>query len=494
MILELSALSHIAEKYKEKLLKEMTEYEHTSQDEAIIHIQQLTKCGQGDESARKYVLLFINRILVKIVTHEDIKNIKRIVTEEYKKLLEQKYKTYDQNSDTISYYQLIYAYMNDDDRNVLENIDIDKITGIDEFTEYMYSLTYGAAELESLMRLHLNNIEVHGTRKIMIETNKGVWKRIEGYKFAKEKEIIRVARRLLAQDNSKEDITQNSCEMESMLSNGYRVTIALQPGSKENMIFIKKFDAVSVANIDDLIKLGTISEEMKEDLSIYAKGRANVAIIGGVNTGKTTFLRGYVGLIPQSHKIGIVESDFETDWQKLYPEKDFVVLRQTDKYSMENQFIRLLRMNRNIMGIGEARGSEVEQWIESATRGSDGSFFTMHTRNVHDLINNMAWMSIKNGIQVDTRILRYRIASAIDIVIRLWHSADGNRIVDEISEIIKVNDNMDMPYKINTIYKRNLKTNKVEKVGNISQDLCEKFTYYNVNREELFKINPSYNG
>lgn len=487
--INLTRLEPIFGKYQQKLLQEIQEHEHGSDDESILHIEQLSKAGQGDEGAKKYVLEHIKTKLSNILEKEDLKEIKAIVLEEYKKFIDKKYEKFERDADYISYYQLLEECLQEEELHELLNMNLDKIIGIDEFTLYCYQRTYGPGHLDNLLELNINNMEVHGTRKVRVETNTGLWKTIENYKFDRDEEIVRVARRLLAQED-KQDITEINCEMESMLSNGQRVSVALKHANKEHMIFIKKFDSVEVTTMDDLVKIGTITPEIKRELEIYAKGRANIAFIGGVNTGKTTTLRSYVGLIPDKYKIGIVEGDFETDWQGIFPEKDFVVLKETAQYSLSEQFMRMLRMNRNIMGIGEARGAEVEQFVEGATRGSDGSFLTTHTRTAYDLIDNIAWMHLKNGVAVDIRFLRMRVASAIDIVVRQWHSADGRRLVDEIYEIEKVRDNLDMPFKVNSIYKRDLKTNKVKKVegGCISKQLAEKFSYYNVTWKELEEI------
>ena len=486
-MLKLDKIYKLKSKYKEKLLEAMKNYEYGNMDEAITHTEQLSRAGRGDEAAKAYAINFIKYKLTNIITEEDRNLIKSAVIAEYKLIQEQEQYEYDKGGSYITYHQLLYMYMKKGDREELENLNLNAIDGMNAFSTVLYQETYGSGLIEPLMYLNINNIEVHGTRNIKIETNTGIWKTIKDIRYSKDIDIVRAAKKLLSQDD-KEDITTSNCEMEGMLANNHRVSIALKPANKENMIFIKKFDAVQIGTMDDLVENGTITLEMKEELEIYAEGRANICFIGGVNSGKTSSMRGFVGLIPDRYKLGIVEDDFETDWQDLFPEKDFVVLKKTEKYSLSDQFVRLLRMNRNILGIGEARGSEVEQWLEAATRGSDGSFMSLHTRTSHDFINNIAWMCLKNGIPVDMRILRYRIASAIDIVVRNWHAPDGSRIIDEVTEIVTIHDNLDVPYKINKIYAKDITTNKVRKVGAISKDLAEKFSYYNVSPEKLKKI------
>lgn len=486
-MINLDSLNLLIEKYIDRLKEEMKEFEHGDPEESSTHTEQVSKAGRGDQSAKKYLLSFIKMNLNPLLSPDDKEMLKSIVVTEYQKLINKTYDKFEESSRFISYYQLIDTYLGDEESETIRNLNLSNVKGIDELALAMYQRTYGFGYLEPLIALKINNIENHGTRKILIETNKGIWKEIKDYRFKKDEDIVRVAKRLMSQEDNA-DITPLNCEMEGMLSTGQRVSIALKPGCMEHMIFIKKFDGANINTIKDLERVGTITPQMRREFEIYAKGRANMAFIGGINTGKTSTFRGYVGLMPDRYKIGMVTSDFETNWTSMYPNKDFAILRATDQFSMEEQFVRMLRMNRDVMGIEEARGGEVEQWIDAATRGSDGSCLTLHTRTEHDLINNIAWMALKNGMPVDIRVLRYRIASAIDLVTRQWYAANGERIVDRVVEIKPIHDNLDIPYELNLIYKRDLKSNKILKVGTISDRLAEKFMYYNVSLEELLEI------
>lgn len=491
MLLLHNRLYPLIEKYKDKIIKGLQNIEFEDTNMAVTHTKLLALAGQGDSSAQKYVIELIDRLLKTEIKIEakDLQTIKDVVREEYSKLTNKTYHVFDESSSYINYYQLLDNYMPEEYRVKINNLDLNKINGLSEFIEVLYSFTYGNNVLDPLLKMKINNIEVHGTRRIRIETNNGVWKSIENYRFKTDQEIVKVARGILAGDN-KQDLTEENCELEGSTINGFRITIALKPAAEEHMIFIKKFDAFKANDITDLVKVGEITEEMLNELKIYAKGRANIAVIGGVNSGKTTFLKSYVGLIPEEYKIGIIESDFETHFIDLYPDKDVSCLRETSKFSLNYQFQKQLRMNRDILAIGEARGEEVEQWIKGCTRGADGSFTTLHSRNAYDLINNLCWMALEgNGAKnIDIRLLRYRIACAVDIVIRIRRFPDGKRIVDRIDQIVPIHDNLDMPYRINTIYQYDRKKKCVNKVGNITDELAEKFAYYNCSEDEIESI------
>jgi len=479
-------LAFYVDKYRNPLMKRIIEME-LDDDVAAVHVLQFAKCGKGDENARNYVISLIQMHMKDLLEKEDLRHIREIVQNEYKKLLNKEYRVFPEDSEYIDYYHLLDNCMTEKDRIEIKSKDISKVTGQEEFCELLYYNTYGNGLIEPLLKLNVNNIEVHGTKRIRIETNKGIWKTIYDYRYTRDEDIQKTAKHLMAQSD-KEDITEENCMQEGTMAKGYRVTVALKPGAKMNSIFIKKFDAFPMKDIRDLVEIGEITPEMYEEFKIYAKGRANILFIGGVNAGKTTLMNGYIGLIPSQYKIGIIESDFETIADELFPDRDITILRETPKFSLNDQFSKLLRMNRHILAITESRSFEVEQLIKAMLRGADGSFSTIHSRSSHDAINNMAWMALESGIPMDIKILRQRIASAVDIVVRLWHGPDGKRIVDQVDEVITIYDNLDIPYRINTIFKKDLKTNEVKKVGNISENLIEKFIYYNCTYEEVSKI------
>lgn len=479
-------LKPFVDKYKMLVIEAIKEMEFGNNDETVMHTNLLSKAAKGDGSARNYIINIIKRVVRQdvLITPKDLKDIRETILIEYNTLLNKTYTTHDENGGYISYYQLVDKYKKEDYKIFLDNIDLDKITGMDEFVQMIYMGTYGNSLLEPLLHLSINNIEVHGTRKIRIETSGGQWKTIEGYRYSTESEIEKVATHIITQDD-KGELTDETCLMEGTMYNGYRVTIALKKASAEHNIFIKKFDGFKLTGMSDLVDAGEVTHGQLKELMIYAKGRANVSIIGGVNAGKTTFMKAYVGLFPDEYKIGLIESDFEADLLRLYPNKDIVSLAATKKYKVNDLFTSMLRMNRQILSLGEARSFEVEQLIKAATRGCDGSFSTSHSRTEHDLVNNMAWMALEGGLPMDIRILRYRIACAMNIVIRLWHTPNGERKIDSISEIIPVHNNLDMPYIINPIFVYDFDTEKIKKVGNVSKELRDKFRYYNCTKADV---------
>ena len=485
-------LKGLLDKYRGKIVDRMKDPNVLSEEEADMHTDFIHRCGKGDAEARRYVINKIKDHLMTSITPQDRTSLRNTIVEHVEMIQKKEYEIIDlDNIDFhseeafISYYQLMNDYGSPLQCRMLD-IDIDAIDEIEIFAMEIYKSEYGLSLIEELLYMKLNNIEVHGTRKVRIETNKGVWFTLRDYHFESDEEIKLIADRLYSQEGNGQ-ITDENCEVTGRLLNGARLTITLKPGAAENGIYIKKFDSVSVSQ-DEMLQNGTVTKPMLDVLKVFARGRANSVFIGGVNTGKSTFLKIYVGLLPKNYKIGLVDSGKDTDLIDLYPDMDITTLYETDKYSLHDQFSYKLRMGRNIIIIGEARSYEISEMIKAMTRGNSGSCCSLHITNPYHVVNAIARMGAESGTGVDINVLREEAAEAVDVIIRLRHFEDlGRRMVDYIGELVVNYDNLVRPFEIRPIYQWDEKQKKVTRVKDyeLSQDLEDKLRYYGCTDEDI---------
>src|SRR5205807_5465860 len=87
-----------------------------------------------------------------------------------------------------------------------------------------------------------------------------------------------------------DDISEEKPILDSRLPDGSRIAAVLPPCSIQGItLTIRKFNARSFT-INDLIRIGTITEEMAAYLQSSILDRKNILISGGTGTGKTTLL------------------------------------------------------------------------------------------------------------------------------------------------------------------------------------------------------------
>src|SRR5262249_52768734 len=99
--------------------------------------------------------------------------------------------------------------------------------------------------------------------------------------------------------------------VDARLKDGSRVNAIIPPlALKGPTITIRKFSK-KLLGMDDLVKLGSLSEQMAAFLSATVKGRMNVVISGGTGSGKTTLLNAMSSFIPAEERIVTIEDAAE---------------------------------------------------------------------------------------------------------------------------------------------------------------------------------------
>lgn len=404
---------------------EMNEYAGETREEDDKHSRMILTCSCGDNEAQKYVLEKIKEILKGYISDEELVN--------------------------ISY----------------------------EIFKKEYGLSVIHDLVENKERKY-NNIECIGYDWIEVETKDGRWRRLD-LSFEDEEEFKSVIRRAVQHDN-KPDINEENALMESKRPTGERITAAFKPAGYDNYLFIKLFNSFTPTE-KSYLDSGAVSEEIIKFTKILFKILVSVAVIGGINRGKTAFMKFLIGILDKNLKIGTLAPDFEAKLQEIYPDRNIVSLQETPKYSLLDEFKWMLRANRDVAIIEEARGSEVKEGAKAARRGIGCTFLTSHVIDPESLPEEFAEMYLEDGTPVDIDFLLYRFAQAFNITFRIRQLSDGRRIVDDISEIVA--ERKTRSYYINQLFKWDPKTERHIRVGGIKgKDLIMRMDYYNLTEDE----------
>lgn len=361
---------------------------------------------------------------------------------------------------------------------------------LNELTDKIYSKNWGLGHLDKYDNDDIDEIIVHGT-KILIQKQGHVTKVEE--EFASYDETIAVIRRCLEFDKS-QDINDKNCIVLTKRIDGSRVTAVIPRVGKMPYLNIRKFESF-MPTTENMLKSDTLSEEMVDALKILAKGRANTVVIGEMGSGKTTFMKWLLGYIPDDLIVGTLETTFELHLEKLYPEKHWVQLEEQHDYSLQDLFAVMLRQNVDIMLVGESRSYEVNELIKAMSRGHSGSIGTAHSIGPSEVIDDFADMILESGKSVDLQALKYRIARAVDIVIKFRKLPDRSRKCAGIYEI--VTDANDMKYKAVPLFEFEMDEENPHDAGihirknTITDGLKAKLNEYGVRMSEIEKVFPS---
>lgn len=306
--------------------------------------------------------------------------------------------------------------------------------------EKLFASIRGLDLLEALLEDDsVTEIMVNGADQIFVE-RQGKLARYED-SFSSEERLLQVIQKIVSKVNRR--VNDASPIADARLPDGSRVCVVLPPVSLEGPVLsIRKFPKKRFA-MDDMVQIGSITEEAAEFLKKLVLARYNIFISGGTGTGKTTFLNALSGFIPEDERIITIEDSAELQLQNI---KNLIRLevRQANTEG-ENavtmrQLIRAsLRLRPDRIVVGEVRGEEAVEMIMAMSTGHDGSLSTGHGNSSRDMMLRLETMLLM-GMDMPLAAIRSQIAAGIDILVHLGRLMDKSRKVLEISEIQGIQD------------------------------------------------------
>lgn len=238
--------------------------------------------------------------------------------------------------------------------------------------------------------------------------------------------------------NNNRMVNEASPIVDTRLPDGSRVNIVLEPVSIDgSAISIRKFPEKPIL-MENLIRMGTVSEEAAGFLKLLVESGYNIFVSGGTGSGKTTFLNALSQYIPREERIITIEDSAEL---QLVDKPNLVRLetRNANAEGVEPVTIRdlirtALRMRPERIIVGECRGAEALDMLQAMNTGHDGSLSTGHANSCRDMLSRMETMVLM-GMELPLSAIRSQIASGIDILVHLGRLRDKSRKVLHIAEI-----------------------------------------------------------
>ncbi len=257
-----------------------------------------------------------------------------------------------------------------------------------------------------------------------------------GVEFADDREVMLLIEKIVTPLGRRID---ESCPMvDARLPDGSRVNAIIPPlAVKGPCLTIRKF-ARSAMGVDDLVRLGTLTEKMGDFLEACVKARLNIVVSGGTGSGKTTTLNVLSSFIPSDESIVTIE-----DAAELQLRQEHVVSLETRPPNIEGRgeitirhLVRnSLRMRPDRIVVGEVRGGEALDMLQAMNTGHDGSLTTGHANSPRDMLSRLETMVLMAGVELPVKAIREQIASAVDLIVHQSRLRDGSRKVTDIVEV-----------------------------------------------------------
>lgn len=300
-------------------------------------------------------------------------------------------------------------------------------------------LFYAVRKLDVLQELvddpQVTEIMINGPDRIFIERDGKIME--SGQRFDSVEKLQDVIQQIVSDCNR--TVNEASPIVDARLDNGARVNVVLNPVALNGpIVTIRRFPDQPIT-MEDLVRFGSVTEEVCEWLSCLVKAKYNIFISGGTGSGKTTFLNALSNYIPKEERIITIEDSAELQIRSLRN----LVRMETRNENVEGcreitirDLIKTsLRMRPDRIIVGEVRGGEAFDMMQCLNTGHDGSMSTGHANSSRDMLSRLENM-ILMGMEIPLPAIRQQIASGIDIIIHLGRLRDRTRKVLEIVEVL----------------------------------------------------------
>ena len=311
--------------------------------------------------------------------------------------------------------------LNDAERDQLVGEIIDQALGYGPIERYLDDPT-------------VSEVMVNGVQGIYVERN-GRLEETDA-QFFSEQHVLRVIDRIVAPVGRR--IDEASPMVDARLPDGSRVNAVIAPLALDGpQLTIRKFTQ-RVLTLGDLVKLGTLNDQVSKFLAACVEGRMNILISGGTGSGKTTLLNVLSSMIPETERIVTVE-----DAAELHLQQRHVIRLESRPPNIEGKgevrtrelVGNALRMRPDRIVVGEVRGAEALDMLQAMNTGHDGSLSTLHANSPRDALARVETMVLMAGLDLPVRAIREQTASAIDLLVHVSRGRDGVRRVTRVSSV-----------------------------------------------------------
>ena len=328
-----------------------------------------------------------------------------------------------------------------------------KLLNLAEQEELRQYLFHSLRKLDVLQELlddpEITEIMVNGADHIFYEKKGRLF--ASDRKFTSKEKLNDVIQQIAAGNNRM--VNEASPIVDTRLPDGSRVNVVLSPISIDgSAVSIRKFPSKPL-EMEDLIRMGTVSEEAAELLKILVCAGFNLFISGGTGSGKTTVLNALSQYIPKEERIINIEDSAEL---QLIGKPNLVRLETRNAntegvlpITIRDLIRTALRMRPNRLIVGECRGAEALDVLQAMNTGHDGSLSTGHANSCQDMLSRLETMVLM-GMELPLTAIRSQIASGIDVLVHLGRMRDGSRKILAITELAEYKDG---EIRLNDIYR-----------------------------------------
>jgi flagellar protein FlaI len=272
-----------------------------------------------------------------------------------------------------------------------------------------------------------------------------------------EEEINRIITRIA--HYSGRDFGPGSPLLDGRLPDGSRANATRSDITpRGSTLTIRKFE-IEPLTVLDLLRYGTFDTKLASFLWLCVDGLdvrpANVAVIGGTASGKTTTLNALSSFIPEDKRIVSIEDTLEVNLKH----KHWIPMetRPPDdggkEVIMDDLLKNALRMRPDRIIVGEVRGPEALTLFTAMNTGHDGCLATIHANSAKEALTR---------IQTHPMNVPEVMIPALDLIVAQRRFTYGGKLRRTVFEVAEIGGREGANVLTNTLFKFDPKAGKLE--------------------------------
>ena len=307
----------------------------------------------------------------------------------------------------------------------------------DRLVELILREAVGLGPLEELLAdPAVEEVMVNGHEQVFVERS-GRIERTD-VAFSSEQALRDAIERILTPLGRRVD--ELSPMVDARLEDGSRVHVVIPPLAVDGpSLSIRRFSA-NRPGPEELVRLGTITEELHDELAAAVGARRSILVSGGTGSGKTTLLNALSGFIEPAERVITIEDAAELRLGQPHVvrlESRPANVEGRGKVTIRDLLRGALRMRPDRIVIGEVRGVEALDLLMALNTGHEGALSTVHANSPEDALRRVETLALMAGVGLPHEAIREQLGRGLDLVIHLARLSDGSRRVVEVGEVVR---------------------------------------------------------
>ncbi len=227
---------------------------------------------------------------------------------------------------------------------------------------------------------------------------------------------------------------------------GHRFSASIAPATKNPTFSIRK-RASKIYTLDEWVEQGSLEETHRLTLREAISRRRNILLVGGTESGKTTFANALLDEISKIHptkRVGIIEDVDELQCNSEdHLKMELPQFNEPDApvFTLDYLLNRLMRRDPEIVVVGEVRGPEAITLLKAWNSGHPGGIATIHADDAQTGLLKLEQYIEEGNVKPNPQLIAKTVHYVVSIQKVINYDENGepyeSRKIEEVLELEK---------------------------------------------------------